>query len=256
MEFTIVFWNIWLNSQREGQESPHAKRLLKKLDQIIDTYTPDFIGLNEVLQDTKKRLFVLGHLQSRGYTFQHFAYSSPLDDTWGIGAAFVSKLPVSNTQEISMGDDKFANWRGYPGHSVKAIGTTIHLSAKKSLNVMVAHPLALKPVALREHWRNQRALRQVVAEPRYKQLILGGDFNEFNLMPMSFASREADRFHHRSGTLKNPTWSHNGGMSKWMRCNLDKIFWTKETSTELLQFKVLDSTPSDHAPLLARFKVS
>jgi endonuclease/exonuclease/phosphatase family metal-dependent hydrolase len=253
MQFSVVFWNIWLDTQRGGTDTAVAKTLLRSLDKIVQEHNPDCLGLNEVLvESATNKQFVLEHLKKMGYTHQAFSYASPLSPDWGIGLALVSKHPFKKVEEIDLGPDTFAKYRGYAGYRVSALGATISVKGSE-VNVMVAHPHALKPIALPTHWKHQRALRTAAKAPHYTQLILGGDFNEFNHLPFSFQRREKNHFYFRSGSATNPTWTLNGKGSKLFRCNLDKIFWTKEESTKLLEFQVLDSSPSDHAPLLGRF---
>lgn len=239
-----------------GQE--RSDKLLAELSAIVDTYSPDCIGLCEVLwQKADLEPFVFTFLKSRGYKYTHFALASPINHEWNIGGGLVSRLPLRNIEEIELGSDTFARVeRGFSGYKVYAIGADVELSKNQSIPIIVAHPHALKPRSLRTHWQHQKALRTAISKDRYQPVIIGGDFNEPNFLPASFTAREKNRLNHKTGTIFNPTWRYNYSALSWLRFNLDKILWTKNSIIELQEFKILPTRVSDHSPLLARFKIN
>lgn len=255
-KFTIIFWNIWLDNQLDGPTGPRSRELLKELDALVAAHTPDCIGINEVLFESPDQVpFVFEHLKHHGYRYTHFAYASPINNQWEIGAGFVSKYPLKDIEDIVLGEDVFARIeRGISGYKVRSLGVRVELSNKQSVQVILAHPHALKPRSLREHWRHQKVLLETVRKPRYKQVIMGGDFNEPNSLPFNFTRRTKDIFYHRSGTLMDATWHLKPDHASPIGLNLDKLFWTKEPTTKLLEFKVLKTAVSDHRPLLGKFE--
>ena len=93
--FTIVFWNIWLDNQLDGPTGPRSLKLLKEFDDLVAAHNPDCIGINEVLFESPDQApFVFEHLKKHGYHYAHFAYASPINKQWEIGAGLVSKYPV------------------------------------------------------------------------------------------------------------------------------------------------------------------
>jgi len=260
MVLTVVFWNIWFDSQVNGDE--RSSKLLLELDNLVNTHNPDVIGLNEaVRRSTSPEPFVLEHLKKHGYKYSHFAGASFTTKDWGagkdweFGAALVSRYPIENIENIVLGKDTFAARRGTPEDTIKAIGASIRLTGSKKVSVIVAHPYLLRFGALRTHWLHQKALRTAVKKDQYQPVILGGDFNEPNILPGNFTHREKSRFYHRSGTYRNPTWRLNASRKTPLRFSLDKIFWTKGSNIELQDFKILRTDISDHSPLLARFEI-
>lgn len=255
MKFNVLFWNIWLNNQINGPAN--SSKLLDELQRITAEYQPDCIGLNEVLQQSSASLpFVTDYLKTLGYAFTYFAPASPLTNEWLIGAAVSSRLPLTSTNIIVLGQDTFADIRGYPSHTVDAISTEIRFKDDRVVNFIVAHPIAIKWPTIKEHFRHTTALTKIIHSPRYlTNTILGGDLNEPLHLPGSFTKTNRATLNHRSGSFRNPTWRHNASPITPIRANLDQLFWTKKGILELGSFKVISSNISDHRPLFAEFSV-
>lgn len=260
MTFSIVFWNIWFEAQVNGDSC--ANSLLDELDNLVDRYNPDIIGLNEVARrSTDSEPFVLDRLKKYGYKYRHFAGSRFTTKDWGdgrdweLGTALVSRCPLENIENIILGEDALAVNQDIHRYTVKAIGASIQLNSKNKVNVIVAHPYPIKLKVLKTHWRHQNALREAINRDQYQSVIIGGDFNEPNILPGNFTRRENKRFFHRTGNFRNPTWRHKASKRTPLRLSLDKIFWSKNSNIELLDFKVLHSEVSDHSPILGRFEI-
>lgn len=256
MKISVLFWNIWLNNQLKG--SQNSQELLEGFKSIVETYQPDCIGLNEVLKNKDEQFpFVVKFLEQLGYKHTHFAPASPLSDEWTIGVAVCSKYPLGKTSNIELGKDIWANYRGYPNETVKAIATKIRVSGTQELNLITAHIILLRPSTLKEHYKQSKALTNVLKKPAYLQnTIIGGDFNEPKFMPKSFKSRNKATHHHQTGTFLNPTWKYDASNKTLIRANLDRLFWSKEGSLELLKFEVVDTNISDHKPIYAVFDLN
>ncbi|HUC89229.1 MAG TPA: endonuclease/exonuclease/phosphatase family protein [Patescibacteria group bacterium] len=253
MRFSVLFWNIWLDNQINGRRN--AQRLLAELNNIVEKYQPDCIGLNEVLQGAEESSpFVLENLETVGYRHNHFAPSSPVDKNWVIGTAVSSKHPLLSPTIISLGKDKFAESEGFPGHTLKAVATKVMLPQGKTIGFVAAHPVHLRPTFLGHHYKHTKALTNFLRTPDFSEdTILGGDFNEPRFMPNSFRQINRNHFNHKSGPLWSPTWRHRASKITPIRANLDKLFWTKKGSIQLLKFKVIPTDVSDHRPIFAIF---
>jgi endonuclease/exonuclease/phosphatase family metal-dependent hydrolase len=255
MQFSVVFWNIWLKNQLRGEA--HATRLLNELTQIVETYQPDCIGLNEVLQHVQASSpFVLDHLKRLGYTHSHFALASSFTDEWLIGAGFASRHRAV-TQSIVLSEDVPAERRGYKGHTLKAIVAQVTLPEGKKVDVVVAHPLALRPDTYKAHRQATHVLADLLRQDELAHTaVLGGDFNESVHWPHSFHRATADLLNYKTGTLMRPTWQHNAWAFTPLRINLDHVYWPQNNSIILKHFEVIDSKVSDHRPLYARFELA
>ena len=255
MEFKVLFWNVWLENQIHGVHN--SGLLLNELTKIIQAHQPDYIGLNEVLQhvgDTSP--FVFSHLETHGYTYNHFAPASPLTDEWVIGPGFVSKhKPKSHVDTIISGDTPAAR-RGYTGHKVKAITASFLLENSELCNVVVAHAMYLRSYTLKDHFQATKTLDALLRKKEYsRNTIIGGDFNEPLTMPFSYRRKTRDILNIRSGNLANPTWRHGGSRLTPIRANLDQLYWPKDGPIELSSFEIIQSTVSDHKPLMATFRI-
>ena len=247
-ELTMVFWNTWLKNQ-DGTH-PQDGRLQKRLDQLVQEYRPDIFGLNEVLVDAANGASpVLDHLAGLGYRI-HFAPFSPHRGKWLIGSAFVSRVPGATATNRALGEDGYARRQGYPGHTVQMITADVPF-ADTRLTVVVNYLTALYPQDLRTHARQSREYARVVADIEHKNLVIGGDFNDFKYrLPWP---HHPDRVRMHTGSLRHPTWLWNGQPWRLVRANYDHIIHRTDGDIQLERFEVLERSPSDHTPLLVTF---
>jgi endonuclease/exonuclease/phosphatase family metal-dependent hydrolase len=256
MNFKVIFWNIWLENQIGGAEKTEV--LLSELDKILKKYDPDCIGLNEVLKHSEHEIPIINRwLHSHGYIHNYFSHGSPISKEWDIGSAICSKYPITEVQEIDLGDNATARKRGHGEHKVKAVATKIKISKDTKIGFIVAHPINLKPSTLMDHFRHTKNLSDFVLNSDYSHnTIIGGDFNEPMHFPKSFKSRTDRHFHHKTGSKSNPTWRHNTWRITPVRANLDRLFWSKEGFLELDNFEIIESQVSDHRPIFATFIIN
>lgn len=221
------------------------------MSDLIATHKPSAIGLNEVVTDESGKAPLLQHLEAQGYkTF--FAPFSPEKNGHFSGSAFASLEEPSDIQYQTLGPDKFGDWRGHPGHTIKLIQATVPHDGM-NVNVVVNYLAHLMPYNWTTHLKHHRAFRTLMRAPLLqKATIIGGDFNQFKFMPRLWRARQY--YHRATGTLFNPTWRWHGKIP-FIQANYDNIFWTKCGKLRLQEFRVLDRHPSDHAPLIARFTV-
>lgn len=258
MTFSILFWNIWLYNQLNGEAE--AGHLLSELKRVADQYNPDFIALNEVLKNRQNtNPFVLEFLNKQcGYVYNHYTALSAHDDNWLDGAALCSRTKITAVKEISLCNNSYATRRGYPGYELKALAANVTLPKQSGLQIIVTHAMPLIPLridALKDHYTGTNNINRLVRTAEYsKNTILAGDINEPGFMPRSLRSKVADVMHFQTGSRTNHTWHHNAHQLTPVRANLDQLYWSKESDFTLKDFQILASDASDHRPLLATFE--
>lgn len=254
MSFSVLYWNIWLENQIRGREN--AAQFISELHDILTTYQPDVVGLNELLRHSQSTdPYILDELTKLGYVFQHFAPASPYTTDWEIGAGIASRIAFKNLEEVDLGYDTRADRRGFPDNTIKAISCSI-TTEEQDIHIIVSHLICLRGHTLKDHYEQSRALKNYIVAHAPQNTIIGGDFNEPRGMPRSFFASTRSLLHHRTGTISNPTWSHNAYKITPIRANLDRIFWTKAGDLRLEDFTVIPVKTSDHKPLYARFRVT
>jgi endonuclease/exonuclease/phosphatase family metal-dependent hydrolase len=256
MIFSVLLWNIWLDNQNKG--NTRLQKLFDELSRIIVEYNPDVIALNEVLQASSKiSPEVTDFLQQKlGYTDNFFTPASPLNKDWLIGDALCSRLAVQSIKFVPISDDTPAKRRGYESCKTKAIVAKIKLSNSHMFNLVIAHPMHIRPYTLKDHYDATSGLNELVrSEGLAQNTILCGDFNEPGFMPKSFKTSVSDVLEMRTGGIFSATWRHNAYPLTPIRANLDQVYWTKKGNLRLLDFKVLSSRVSDHRPILAVFNL-
>lgn len=255
MTFSVLFWNIWLDNQIKG--SANANKLYDGFKYIFETYNPDFLGLNEVMQARDSQSpFIIDFLE-REYGFRHnlFAPASPFSDSWLIGDALCSRIKPIVIEAVPISRDSPAERRGFPDCKTKAITAKIELEEGVSFNIVVAHPMHLRPYTLKDHYEATNTLNNLMRTNEFsRNTILGGDFNEPGFMPGAFRFKTNDIMNFRTGTFSNPTWRNNANDSTLIRANLDQLYWTKQSDFKLIDFKLLNTQASDHRPILATFE--
>ena len=254
MTFSILFWNIWVDNQIKGERD--SKTLLTELKRILNDYKPDFIGLNEVLKgvDTDNP-FIFDYLKSEcGYEFSYFAPASQFDDDWFIGAGFCSKVKPKSIYDIAISKDTPAERRGYKGFELKAATAQMKLNAI-NINIIVAHPMHLRPYTLKDHYEGTKTLENLIRSREFsRNTILAGDFNEPGFMPRAFKNNVKDIMNMRTGSKRNTTWRLNAKPKTIVRANLDQLYWTKDSDFNVKSFEIIKTNVSDHRPIFATFK--
>jgi len=222
-----------------------------RLDDIIAEHNPDVLGLNEVLADKNGKSALLDHLEKQGYhTF--FAPFSPERNGQFSGSALVSRSKPVAIDYHELGPDKYGAIRGFPGHTIKLIQARLPHD-KQHVNIVVNYLAHLVPWNWAAHIGHHRAFRKLMkASELQSGTIIGGDFNQFKFMSHMWGAKSL--YHRATGSLLQPTWKLAGKIPI-IQANYDNIFWTKCGKLELQKFKILDRHPSDHTPLVARFKV-
>ncbi len=248
--FTTLFWNVWVESQ---VAQARLQKLRQRLDGIIKTNAPDVIGLNEVLVDRKTGASpLIKHLEAHGYQTLFAPFSPEKEDYIG-GSVLATRVKPSSINVHELGPDRYGQWRGHPGHTIKLIYARIPHGTKQ-INVVVNYLAHLMPYNWPTHIKHHKAFRLLMKDPELQQrTIIGGDFNQLKFMPRLWGSRAV--YHRATGSFTHPTWKFLGKLPI-IQANLDNIFWTKCGEINLEEFTILERWPSDHAPLLARFSVN
>jgi endonuclease/exonuclease/phosphatase family metal-dependent hydrolase len=247
--FTALFWNVWV----ESQQAPARLQLLKnRFDQIITAYAPDVLGLNEVLADQNGDSPLLKHLAEQGY-HTNFAPFSPENNGRLSGSALVSRIQPTELTYHDLGPDKYGAIRGFPGNTVKLIHARLP-HGDRQVNIVVNYLAHLVPWNWPAHLKHHKAFRGIMRLPGLETAtIIGGDFNQLKFMPRMWGAKSL--YHRATGTLLHPTWKLAAGKIPFIQANYDNIFWTKCGTLTLEEFRMLERHPSDHTPLIARFKV-
>jgi endonuclease/exonuclease/phosphatase family metal-dependent hydrolase len=255
MTLKVLYWNIWLENQLRGIK--RSDILLDELDKIISKYSPDCIGLNEVMKHSDHKIpLVNSFLESRGYLYNYFSHGSPFTNEWDIGSAICSRIPLKFVEEVELGKNATAEKKGHTNNPVKAIATKLDIEGI-NIGIIVAHPINIKPSTFKDHFIHTRNLANFIKTSKYKNnTIIGGDFNEPMYFPRSFKRRTVKQLHHKTGTKRNPTWRHNTWRKTPLRANLDRLFWTKNNRLLLKDFEVIETNISDHRPIYASFYIS
>lgn len=252
MNFSVVFWNIW----QPNQLTQHRFEILSsRLSKIIDDHEPNAIGLNEVLADPDNgRARILTYLESRGYT-THYAPFGPQRAGRISGSALALRQADASVNLHELGPDNTAAHRGFPGHTFKLLVAEVNTGNGQTLRLGVNHFAHIVPYNWSTHIKHHRALSELVSNPEWQQCtVIGGDFNQIKLMPR--VNGLLKNYHRATGDFLSPTWRPAGSRLTLLRANYDHVLWSKCGSVELKEFAVLPRYPSDHAPLLARFRIS
>lgn len=251
MEFSVLFWNIWQDNQMYGQK--RLKVFLRELKRVLEEYDPDFIGLSEVIKDSKDSSdAVTDFLHDLGYKYSYYEPIGQQTDKWLIGNSISSKLPLKSIKNLELGNSITSERRGYPGYKNKAIAATISLGNKSTIKLISVHPTYINSHTFLEHYKQIKFLASFVRQEEYaSNTIVGGDFNEPIALPWSIRKN----FHRRTGTFFNPTWQHKASRKSLLRSNLDKLLWSKRGSLKLKGFKLIDNNISDHRPIYAKFYI-
>jgi endonuclease/exonuclease/phosphatase family metal-dependent hydrolase len=252
MTLKFLFWNIWLENQLRGIE--RQKALIVEIRLIINEYKPDCIGLNEVLKHSDHEIpLIHSFLEEQGYLHNYFSHGSPFTKDWDIGSALYSKFPIKFVEEVELGRNATAEKKGHTNNPVKAIAAKLDVIGF-DIGVIVAHPINIKPSTFRDHFVHTRNLANFIKTSEFtSNTVIGGDFNEPMYFPRSFKRRTSKQLHHKTGSMRNPTWRHNTWRKTPIRANLDKLFWTKNNILELQEFKLIESHVSDHRPIYASY---
>ena len=73
-EFRVIFWNVWASNQAQ---QARLDLLCARLGELIEVYSPDVFGLNEVVFDEEVGWSqVVRYLETRGYQV-HFVPHGP-----------------------------------------------------------------------------------------------------------------------------------------------------------------------------------
>lgn len=250
-EFSVIFWNVWHDNQLEPLR---FNQLRSRLQELIDTYQPNVLGLNEVLvgrEDGTSKL--IDFLNESGYKTQHAPFG-PRNEHYFSGSVLASRNAITDLTIHELGEDNYAARLGHKGHTFKLITASIAVPGGGTIRIGVNHLAHLVPYNWPSHMRHHRTLRTITSKPELQSTtILGGDFNQFKFMPR--LSGISDVFHRATGSFFNPTWRLWGKPGMLIRANYDNIMWSKRGRLRLREFKVLPRYPSDHAPLFGKFTV-
>ncbi|HSX33421.1 MAG TPA: endonuclease/exonuclease/phosphatase family protein [Candidatus Saccharimonadales bacterium] len=243
---TVLFWNIWIQNQLTAKRLDVLRR---RLGRLIEQYQPHAIGLNEVLAGVKNsHPPVLAFLEEQGY-HTHFEPFSPEDSGQFIGSAVATRDQPADISSHVLGPDTAAARRGFAGHEVRLIKAQIEY-AGRPVTIIVNHLAHLVPYNWKTHLTHLKSFKEIIADSARDNLIMGGDFNQFKFMPKLWGAHQM--YQRRTGNVLRPTW-RLGGFTPIIQANYDHVFWPKASELQLHSFRVLPRSPSDHAPLLARF---
>jgi endonuclease/exonuclease/phosphatase family metal-dependent hydrolase len=249
----ILFWNIWTENQTNNYS--RLDELKAELENIINKHQPNIIGLNEVVRFGNKASDVEKLVESLGYKNIHYCKIGPIGTNSTTGSIVASKIHNLKIQELIIGDNITAKNNGYGDHKTKVIKASFKINAHDRIDLFVVHPINLKPSTALEHFRQIKQLKELVSESQDSLSIVGGDFNEPRVYPLSFTILTNKFLKFKTGSILKPTWIYNAAKLSPLRFNLDKIFWTKSPRIEMSKFEVIDSKVSDHRPLIATFEI-
>lgn len=248
-KITVMVWNIWFKTQLD---KPKLKKLNQELTKHVKKYSPDIIGLHEVLTDAVSgESPVFRQLNKLGYMVESVPFS-PSRANWLTGNAIAYKQKSVHSGKHILGPDTPAFWRGHGGHKVSLMYANVKIG-DNTLHFVLNYLAHLVPYNWITHFIHVRNFQKFISQKKFnKQTIVVGDFNEFKWMLPLWHKR----FDRRTGNRRNPTWQLHGKWHWPLQANYDNVCWSKDGSLELAHFAVLDKTPSDHAPLVATFRVS
>ncbi len=246
VDLCTVFWNTWLHNElKAGNDSPVCTRL----GELIKVHQPDFFGLSEILWDKSTNTSrILDFLSSHGY-YTHFTnfHDIPQSDHYILGSAIASLQKPLDIQEYPLSQDETRRQLSIAILPLPPTDSTIQVA------VMHPAPLPFLPHS-GGHAQQIKTLRHLMnTMGTQERFIMGGDLNQFSWQPRLWLDKA--HFNHRTGSWAHPTWRWRGHVGVPIRASLDHLFWSRDQSVNLHSFEVLDRRPSDHSPLLARFKI-
>lgn len=257
MQITTLYWNVWLDNHIVSEERRRA--VWHRLEELIDEYQPDAIGLNEVVTDDEKQPApIMKVVEKQGFTAKYLP-NIPLPDGKYMGNVLASKHPLLDYRLIDIGPNVVAEYHdGFKNRRVIHLLATIRLKPGYEFSFAVIHQLPLYPRAIIEHYYQQPPLAKAVSSPDLIQpVVFGGDFNELKYMPRSFYSTVKSAFHRKTGTYLQPTWLAYAIPWSPVRANYDHVYWSRNSDLiKLKSFKIVKDHPSDHAPLVAVFELN
>lgn len=248
--FLVLYWNIWVNLQ-DGSRG-NGELIASRLGDIIAQNSPDIVGLNEVFMSPQNTSPIVSLLEKVGY-FVHFTDFGYLSKQRVMGSVFASKNKIENITEHKLGKSILSRRPGFNRFEPRLIEASVTLRNKR-VTFIVAHLLALMPADLKVHLRQRKEFIKLLADIDNKNMIVGGDFNEYKYLSSILGIPHG--FRRKTGTFLSPTWRLNGKSRNIMFANFDNLLWRGHSDIELTDFKVLKMYPSDHAPMLGTFTIN
>lgn len=249
--FTTIFWNTWFDLQDGTRDS--GTLVNERLQELIDTYSPDVFGLNEVYFKSKQDKSPIVELLKKNGYHTHCAIQTVGDKDQVIANLFASKQAPLEIKDRAFGQNAKSHISWYKEYTPRIVEARMQFGAEE-ITVVVVHLCVMVPSDIITHIRHRASYNRLVKTYTTKNLIIGGDFNELKYMP-PWLHLPAN-FKRVTGGLLNQTWLLNGKQSSLLRENMDNIVYSTAGSLRLTRFEVLDRFPSDHTPLLAQFRIS
>lgn len=235
MSLKLVSWNIW--------GGKHLDKVLAQLQEI----DADIIGLQEVKEqpDLNQAHFLAKKLN------MHYHYCSVFtddrhDETYRLGNAIFSKLPLSEDQCVELSGMRYYEKNSlteprcacvaeikYKGIEIKLISTHLgYARDNERTDIRV---------------RQLEQLKQVLRE---EKLLLVGDFNSF---PNSFVLNELSQILTNTDSDLTQTSTTDFYTHGQPRYRIDYIFASHDLKFK--NFQILHTEASDHKPLVVEIEV-
>ncbi len=248
--FTAIFWNTWFDLQDGTRDD--GELVTKRLQELINNHNPDVFGLNEVyFKSDQDQSLIVELLKSNGY-HTHFATQTVGDKGQIIGNLFASKHVPLGVTKHTFGQNARSHIAWYKTYTPQLVEAKLLINGKE-ITIAVVHLCVIVPSDIITHIRHRLSYNRLISRLDHTNLIIGGDFNELKYMPPWLHLPSG--FRRLTGSLLNQTWLLNGKQSSLLRGNMDNIIYSTKGSIGLASFEVLDRTPSDHTPLLAKFRI-
>ncbi len=250
-DFTVLFWNLWFEMQ-DGSRGD-GKVLKQRLEKIIEDYSPDLFGLNEVFANLNTdESPILELLEKSGYNV-HFCEFGQTAHGWSVGSALATKRKLKRVAEHHFGPNTHSRRKLFKDHQSMLLEGRVDVGGTE-ITILVNHLCALNPVDFGTHLRQRKGLRKTINSIKAKNLIIGGDYNETKYL--ASWPRTPKNFKRHTGKLFAPTWRLNGKKRYLLFANLDNLLYKTDGNLVLQSFSLLDRWPSDHSPLLAKFEIN
>ena len=193
--------------------------------------------------------------QAAGYEFRgelrnydwNFIYGS-----WKFGNAVLSRFPITEAEEIDLPSQQW--WEPWLAGKKRAAKFRIHLAESKSIDVIPIH------LEVRSEETRSRSVARLLSVVKASKVpvVLGGDFNSTPTgMPDSSKAPELGNaidkldqsglFVREAVTAEKANFTYSSSKPK---STIDWIIPTKPNT--ILEYRVIDSTLSDHRPVFAR----
>jgi endonuclease/exonuclease/phosphatase family metal-dependent hydrolase len=259
-ELKGIWWNVW----HDARDDPRgAHKIAQKILNMIKEHNLDWICLQEAYRYDKwgKDGDVVRMVQkatgwkgvfAAGNTYHYDNSQVSPGNNYTEGVLTISKWPIAQHQTVSLGPSIFGERIGMGGE--RTLLETQLDTPNGRVTVGNAHWTRIRHDHRKYRKGEMKAFRaHIESLPEGASYIVGGDFNTLPLHPV--IRRLGKSLDLRTGPKRHTTWVHKGKHGRLIRCNLDYVGSLLTGPLEFINLMLLDRNPSDHAPLLASFRL-